>query len=238
MVVRRQPLFVLLLCALLVLLGGPSLTTASAGVLSSSVSRTLSKRAMQRAALKQPARKAAARSTAERVQGGAAARRATAKAPADILAETRANSVQANRLHREGKISWAEKIKKNQEYDAAKHKYGQIPVQPLPKDKVVQKYFRTTGEAKEAMRHGIEPGRHLTSGTKGPGRESAVRAQQRLGLSYQPRSRVDVQLHKGQPITSTKAVGGGRGVGEILPAKRIPPEDVGNLYTFPGKPAR
>lgn len=199
-----------------------------AGILSGSVRKVIVKKTAQRAALKGTVQK---RTAQKSIKKSVAAKSTGSKTAKKEMLATRAESQRANRLYREGKMSWKKKIAQNRKYDAWKHEHGNLPVKKLKKDKKVQKYYSSVHEAKDATKNGIKPGRHLTATTHGPGRESFKKAKFRYGLLEEPKARVTVQLHKGQKYVSTKAAGGGRGVGEYIPVKKIPAKDVSSLYT-------
>lgn len=95
-------------------------------------------------------------------------------------------------------------------------------VRPLPKGRTVFRYT-TRAQARQELRQGILPGRHLTArGT--PGRPlSGVLAQRRYGLPQPPAVRETLRLPKGQFVRPNKVLGGAPGVGEITSPRRIPP---------------
>ncbi len=232
----RKSLVSILLTAVSIIAIGIPIHPSHAGVLSNSISKALAEKAAQRVAVKEAAERGAARTSIERTATARSTSSQTAeKAAAKELTTKQAESQRANRLYRENKIDWAEKNTKNLQYDASKHEHGNLPIRTLNADKQVQKYYPTVREARAAMKKGIEPNRHMTATTHGPGRESFKKAQQRYGLTDEPKARVTIQMHKEQQYISTKAIGGARGVSENLPVKRIPPEDVGHLYLGPSK---
>lgn len=108
-------------------------------------------------------------------------------------------------------------------------------VRPLPKGRTVFRYT-TRGQARQELRQGILPGRHLTArGT--PGRPlSGARAQHRYGLSQPPAVRETLRLPKGQLVRPNKVLGGAPGVGELTSPRRIPPQAITRVVPIrPGK---
>lgn len=108
-------------------------------------------------------------------------------------------------------------------------------VRPLPKGRTVFRYT-PRAQARQELRQGILPGRHLTArGT--PGRPlSGVQAQRRLGLPQPPAVRETIRLPKGQPVRPNKVLGGAPGVGEITSPSRIPSAAITRVVPLgPGK---
>jgi len=95
------------------------------------------------------------------------------------------------------------------------------PVRPLSRSRSAVRYT-TRERAREELRHGIPPGRHMAPAHAGrPLRRD--HALKRYGLPRAPEVRESIRLPAGQPVRSNKALGGGRGVGEITSPRPVPP---------------
>jgi len=94
-------------------------------------------------------------------------------------------------------------------------------VHSLAKNRTVFRYT-TKVQARQELRRGIRPGRHMTARTTAGRPLSPVRAQRRYGLPQQPEVRETVRLPKGYPVRPNRVVGGAAGVGEVTSTKRVP----------------
>ncbi len=87
--------------------------------------------------------------------------------------------------------------------------------------------------ARKEARRGLAAGTHFTTRAL-PGRPmSGIRAWGKYGLPRIPRLREHVTLPKGTPVRFNRALGGGRGVGEIGIAKRLPMTAINRTVRLP-----
>jgi hypothetical protein len=101
---------------------------------------------------------------------------------------------------------------------------GATPARPLPQDRTVHRYT-TRQRAREELRRGIPPGRHMTPAH--PGRPpSAEQARKQFGLPRRPELRETIDLPKGHPIRRNKVLGGRPGTPEWTSPRRVPPEAI------------
>jgi hypothetical protein len=98
-------------------------------------------------------------------------------------------------------------------------------LRPLSRSRTVFRYT-TKGQARQELRKGIRPERHMTSRAL-PGRPlSPEGAQRRYGLPKPPQVRETIRLPRGLPVRPNRALGGALGVGEITSSRRLPPEAI------------
>jgi len=106
--------------------------------------------------------------------------------------------------------------------DAMRHR---VPVKPLARPRVVHRYTTLT-RARQEMRRGIEPGRHMTATARRGRPMSAERAKTYYGLLRKPTVRETIQLPKGFPVRHSHATNAARGVRELTSPQRVPPEAI------------
>jgi hypothetical protein len=94
-------------------------------------------------------------------------------------------------------------------------------VRLLSKDRAVFRYT-TKAQARQEIRKGIRPGRHMTARATAGRPLSPALAQRRYGLPQQPEVRETIRLSKGQPVRLNKAIGGAAGMGEVSSTRRVP----------------
>lgn len=109
-----------------------------------------------------------------------------------------------------------------------------LRARPLPRPKTVFRYT-SKARAKWEFRRGLQPGTHMTS-RGGPGRPLRPEtAQHRYGLPRRPQVRETIRLPKGQPVRSTKALGGRPGVGELTSPKPLSPKAIQKVVPLRGR---
>jgi hypothetical protein len=110
-----------------------------------------------------------------------------------------------------------------------------LPVRRLKAPRTVHRY--TTWErALRELQKGLPAGTHTTARAR-PGRPpSPETAQRRYGLPAKPEVRETIRLPEGALIRQGKALGGRPGVGEVLTARRVPPEAIRKITPLPRKP--
>ena len=111
-----------------------------------------------------------------------------------------------------------------------------LPVSRLERPLTVHRYT-TLSQARRELREGLAPGTHTTAHAR-PGRPpSPETAQRRYGLPRKPEARETISLPEGTPVRRGKALGGRPGVGEIITARRVPPEAIRRVTPLlPRKP--
>ncbi|KAB2890146.1 MAG: hypothetical protein F9K32_09890 [Desulfobulbaceae bacterium] len=199
----------------------------SAGLFSA-VERIAARRALQHKSAAVAEKKAVAKAAEKK-----AVRVADKKASKVALAEARAKSSWAASKKRKGLISMAERSGSAFRYNDLRNK--QLPVTRMGSDRKVYRYYPSVGKARSDLRKGIPAGRHLTA--SGPGRigrpiEGAT-AQERYGLAYRPKARVTVTVPNDSLVKKGKVIGGQPGYGQIVPQRRTPPSQVGDLHIIP-----
>jgi hypothetical protein len=109
-----------------------------------------------------------------------------------------------------------------------------LPVRRLKEPRTVHRY--TTWERVLRELQGLPAGTHTTARAR-PGRPlSPETAQRRYGLPAKPEVRETIRLPEGTLIRQGKALGGRPGVGEIVTARRVPPEAIVKIKPLPRKP--
>ena len=110
-----------------------------------------------------------------------------------------------------------------------------LPVRRLKAPRTVHRY--TTWErALRELQKGLPAGTHTTARAR-PGRPPSPEvAQRRYGLPRKPEARETIRLPEGALIRQGKALGGRPGVGEIVTARRVPPEAIRKITPLPRKP--
>ena len=99
------------------------------------------------------------------------------------------------------------------------------PVRPLPAPHTVHRYT-SPGQARQEMRTGVAPGRHMTATAPAGRPPSPGTAMNRYGLQTAPHVRETIELPKGIPVRHNKVPGGRPGVGEITSSTIVPPEAI------------
>ena len=99
------------------------------------------------------------------------------------------------------------------------------PVRPLPAPRTVHRYT-SPGQARQEMRRGIEPGRHMTATAPAGRPPSPGTAANRYGLQKAPGVRETIELPRGFPARHNKVPGGRPGIGEMTSPRRVPPEAI------------
>lgn len=133
----------------------------------------------------------------------------------------------AGGLHRAWSRATATLLKRDAIRDAA------TAAKPLARPRTVWRYT-SKAQAERELQRGVPAGRHLTAGTTTGRLPSPERAQGRYGLPARPEVRETVQLPAGQPVRSTRALGGEPGVGEITSTRRLPPGAIQKVQPLPG----
>lgn len=170
--------------------------TVEAGLLSSSVRRTMSQRALSQ-------------------------RGASSAALKDVEAK-RVLYKRTISQEKSGLVSAQEKEKAIKALDAARDKT--LPIKPMDQSRTVSRYTNWK-QAKSEQANGIARKSHMTSAEVGPGRPlSAATAKNRFGLAKEPNARMIVTIPKGQPVRKGKVIAGQSGYGEITSTRQIRPE--------------
>ena len=102
------------------------------------------------------------------------------------------------------------------------------PLRPLPAPRTVHRYT-TPSMARQELRSGVAPGRHMTATAPGGKPPSPATATSRYGLQKPPSVRETIELPKGFPVRHNKVPGGRPGVGEITSQTRVPPQAIKKL---------
>jgi hypothetical protein len=95
------------------------------------------------------------------------------------------------------------------------------PVRPLPAPRTVHRYT-SPSEARQEMRSGISPGRHMTATAPAGRPPRPTTAMNRYGLQKAPSVRETIQLPKGFPVRHNKVPGGRPGAGELTSPTKVP----------------
>lgn len=143
------------------------------------------------------------------------------------LGATLALPADAGGMSRAWSRAMAAVLKRDAARDAA------TAAKPLAQPRTVWRYT-SKAQAERELQRGVPAGRHLTAGTTAGRLPSPERAQGRYGLPNRPEVRETVQLPAGQPVRSTKALGGEPGVGEITSTRRLPPGAIQKVQPLPG----
>lgn len=99
------------------------------------------------------------------------------------------------------------------------------PAKPLLRDRSALRYT-TKQSARQEMRRGIPPRRHMAPAHPGRPLAEPDAAARKYGLPRRPEVREDIRLPRGFPVRSNKAVNGRPGVGEWTSPRRVPPSAI------------
>lgn len=103
--------------------------------------------------------------------------------------------------------------------------HAHTPVRPLRAPRTVYRYT-SPSRAREELRSGIAPGRHMTATAPAGRPPSPATAQRRYGLNAPPTVRETVMLPKGFPARHNRVPGGSPGRGEITSSTEVPPSAI------------
>jgi hypothetical protein len=103
--------------------------------------------------------------------------------------------------------------------------HAHTPVRPLRAPRTVYRYT-SPSRAREELRSGVAPGRHMTATAPAGHPPSPETAQRRYGLAEPPEVRETITLPKGFPARHNKVPGGRPGTGEITSSKGVPPSAI------------
>ena len=102
---------------------------------------------------------------------------------------------------------------------------GNTVARALTRPRTVHRYTSIRRARVERSR-GIARGNHMTSRAFRGRPLSAANAQKRYGLPHKPQVRETIRLTRGQPVRLNKAMGGGRGQGELTSTRIVPATQV------------
>lgn len=116
--------------------------------------------------------------------------------------------------------------------DAARDTARMVEAKALQKSTKVWRYT-SRDRAESALRRGLPPGTHFTSGVTRGRLPAATTAQKRYGLPINPEVRMTIQLPRGQQVIRNKVIGGAPGQGEIVIRDSLPAGSIRNIKPLP-----